>query len=80
MVRVVDADVRTRRVTFSLEAYEEIDAPKIDYSKAQRVNPKGAGKASRAHNSKGSKYNKSYSKGKKSTKKDYPKKKNKKRR
>ncbi|MBQ3589510.1 MAG: RNB domain-containing ribonuclease, partial [Clostridia bacterium] len=80
MVRVVDADVRTRRVTFSLEAYEEIDAPKIDYSKAQRVSPRGAGKASRAHNSKGSKYNKSYSKGKKSTKKDYPKKKNKKRR
>ena len=80
MVRVVDADVRTRRITFSLEAYEEIDAPKIDYSKAQRVNPKGAGKASRAHNSKGGKYNKSYSKGKKSTKKDYPKKKNKKRR
>ena len=80
MVRVVDADVRTRRVTFSLEAYEEIDAPKIDYSKAQRVSPRGAGKASRAHNSKGGKYNKSYSKGKKSTKKDYPKKKNKKRR
>lgn len=34
-VKVIESDIRLRRVTFSLIAYEEIDAPKIDYSKAQ---------------------------------------------
>ena len=42
-VKVMNADLRSKRVTFSLVAYEEIGAPKIDYSKAQRVNPKGKG-------------------------------------
>lgn len=34
-VKVADADIRTRRVTFSLIAYEEIKEPSIDYSKAR---------------------------------------------
>lgn len=38
-IKVLDADVRLRRVTFGLVAYEEIEAPQIDYSKAKRVNP-----------------------------------------
>ncbi|MBO5357188.1 MAG: ribonuclease R [Clostridia bacterium] len=36
-VKVMESDVRLRRVTFSLIAYEEIDAPKIDMSKAQKT-------------------------------------------
>ena len=39
-IKVVDSDILTRRVTFNLIAYEEIDAPKIDISKSQKANPR----------------------------------------
>ncbi len=79
-VKVADADVRTRRVTFSLVAYEEIDVPKIDYSKAQRVNPRGSRIHSGSARNGGQGHKKpSYSKGKGATKRDYPRKKSKKR-
>ena len=49
-IKVLDADIRLRRVTFGLIAYEEIDAPKIDYSRAQKVNmPKRSGALSSKH-------------------------------
>jgi len=73
-VKVADADVRTRRVTFSLIAYEEIETPKIDYSKAQKTNPprrKSTRAASPVRKHKAT----SYAKGKRAVKKDYPKKK-----
>ena len=38
-IKVLDADIRLRRVTFGLVDYEEISVPQIDYSKAKRVNP-----------------------------------------
>ncbi len=38
-VKVINADIRSKRVTFSLVAYEEIDTPKIDFSSAQKTNP-----------------------------------------
>lgn len=36
-IKVIESDVKLRRVTFSLVAYEEIDAPKVDMSKAQKT-------------------------------------------
>ena len=45
-IKVLDADIRLRRITFGLIAYEEIDAPKIDYSRAQRVNTVRSGASS----------------------------------
>ncbi len=36
-VKVMESDVNLRRVTFALVAYEEIDAPKIDMSKAKKI-------------------------------------------
>ncbi len=36
-IKIVESDVRLRRATFSLIAYEEVDAPKIDMSKAQKT-------------------------------------------
>jgi len=36
-IKIIESDVRLRRATFSLVAYEEIDAPKIDMSKAQKA-------------------------------------------
>lgn len=38
-IKVLDADIRQRRVTFGLVSYEEIEAPQIDYSKSKKVNP-----------------------------------------
>ena len=36
-IKVIESDVALRRVTFSLIAYEEINAPEIDMSKSQRA-------------------------------------------
>lgn len=36
-IKIIESDISLRRVTFALVAYEEIDAPKIDISKAKRV-------------------------------------------
>lgn len=36
-IKIIESDVRLRRATFSLVAYEEIEAPKIDMSKAQKA-------------------------------------------
>ncbi len=36
-IKIIESDIRLRRATFSLVAYEEIDAPKIDISRAQKT-------------------------------------------
>ena len=36
-IKIIESDIRLRRATFALVAYEEIDAPRIDMSKAQKA-------------------------------------------
>lgn len=69
-IKVLDADIRLRRVTFGLIAYEEIDAPKIDYSRAQKVNmPKRSGALSSKRPQGQKKYRKTDRHGKKTLRK-----------
>ena len=39
-IKVIESDIRARRITFSLMAYEEIEVPKIDMRNAQKANPR----------------------------------------
>ena len=78
-VRVADADVRTRRVTFSLIAYEEIDDLKFNLSKAQKTNPTRNKSSQGSYGRKPKKASPTVKKGGARAKKDYPKKKKKRR-
>ena len=46
-IKIVESDIRLRRATFTLVAYEEIDAPKIDMSKAKKTSVPRKNDASR---------------------------------